>query len=179
MPPPFHLSFHEHGNSNRSFHVRQKDVGRMRVGRARREFATISFFVLLSFVAKSWTEEGGRTFVRRSLATTSLARPHCSRERHDWNPHTGLLSRNSGRVWPDRFSTSSSISRNWSNRSPDGEYHPDQPIHRFLSFLDGIQEISKHVLFSTIFAFPILPLYSLSGSNKRSYETIKLVPSVT
>lgn len=74
MPPPFHLSFHEHGNSNRSFHVRQKDVGRMRVGRARREFATISFFVLLSFVAKSWTEEGGeRSFVDPSPPRLSLA----------------------------------------------------------------------------------------------------------
>lgn len=178
MPPPFHLSFRAWKFESivpRSTKGRWEDACGTSPPRIRNDFFLRSSFVRRKIVNGG----GGRTFVRRSLATTSLARPHCSRERHDWNPHTGLLSQNSGRVWPDRFSTSSSISRNWSNRSPDGEYHPDQPIHRFLSFLDGIQEISKHVLFSTIFAFPILPLYSLSGSNKRSYETIKLVPSVT
>lgn len=107
---------------------------------------------------------GGRAFVRRSLAHIALG-----------SDTTGIrirvLSRNSGRVWLDRFSTSSSISRNWSNRSPDEATRSGNianPIHRFLSFLDGIQEISKHVLFSAIF-----PFLSLSRNQiNNSYKTI-------
>lgn len=129
--------------------------------------------------------EDVRSFDDPSPPRLLLPLAHIALERDAIGIRIRVLCRNSGRVCLDRFSTSSSssISRNWSNRRSRrshslGEYQP-RPTHSPISFFLGKKELMEFKKFpSTCYSPRFLDFrFSLSlslffGSNKRRKQLI-------
>lgn len=125
--------------------------------------------------------EDVRSFDDPSPPRLLLPLAHIALERDAIGIRIRVLCRNSGRVCLDRFSTSSSsssISRNWSNRRSRrshslGEYQP-RPTHSPISFFLGwnSRNFQARVILHDFWISDFLSLSLFFGSNKRRKQLI-------